>query len=163
MYNYDKSISNSGTQQQNCGPVSVTIQESRRNCNANQCVGSDCLFCSRVMLTSIITREFNIIFSGYVIYRQHLADSTSRRFSPKTGPLSNYKKSAYHLTSKFLYISTRYLQVGLISIRGMTPMQTTMEKGYIEYQRYWWEAGFTGRQVSEYQRCWMEAGFRMYN
>ena len=80
------------------------------------------------MLTSIRTREFNIIFSGHAIYRQHLADFSSRRFGPKTGPLSSYNKSAYHLTSKFLYISTRYL-VLITSIRGMTPMQPRWKKG----------------------------------
>ena len=78
-------------------------------------------FCSRTMLTSTIRREFNIIFSGHEIYKKNPADSTSRCFSPKTGPLSSYKKSAYHLTSKFLYISTQYL--GLLRIRRMTPTQ----------------------------------------
>ena len=55
------------------------------------------------------------------MYRQHPADSMSRRFGPRTGPLSSYNKSAHNLTSKFLYINTQYL--GQISILGMTPTQ----------------------------------------
>ena len=68
------------------------------------------------------------------MYRQHPVDSTSQHFGLKTGPLSSYNKSAYNLTLKFLYINTQYL--GEISILGMTPDTTTVERGHMKYQRY---------------------------
>ena len=49
------------------------------------------------------------------MYRQQQADSTSRRFSPKTGPLSSYNKPAYAY-KKPLYAYNKSAYAGLLQL-----------------------------------------------
>ena len=88
-------------------------------------------------------KEISINFSSHTMYRQHQADSMLRCFGQKTWPLSSYmyNKSAFNLTSKFLYINTQYL--GLISILGMTQSQPRWKSGTSSTR------SIEGRQVSQ--------------
>ena len=94
-------ISKLGSQQQ-IAVLAITIQEFRRFCDTSHYIWLDCLFCSHVMLTSIITKEFSVVFKIHTTKWTIIKQTFITTFQPENRSFIKLGKSASQVLIKAL-------------------------------------------------------------